>query len=127
MKRITTLIIALLAFTLCATQLHAQTPTITISSTDNKTSRQITVNTKVANIPTGSSVKSVTVLASPSGGAAGLGGKAEAKDTGGGVWSGTITGLTSGTTYTIDAILIVIDKNLNQYSYFPKTQDVKAG
>lgn len=114
------LFVWLLLFGLSAPKLNAQT--ISIKSIDNNTAKQLTVNAEVK-IPQGWQIITVTMIAPPAGGVAGQGGRKRASDTGGGVWAGTITKLTTDNEYDVQAQLEVIDAMSTIRFYYSAKQE----
>lgn len=66
------------------------------------------------------------MLARPPKGAAGQGGKVGGKNTGGNVWAGTITDLTSGNNYDVQIVMEVVDNKFGGHTYFSATQNIKV-
>jgi len=112
MKWTSVLFTSLLFIGLSAKVASAQT--ITITTTDNKTAKQITANATITGLPGGWTAKGVILQARPLGGTPpkevpGPGGYSIAKALEGGVWAGTMTNLTSKTSYNVQAMMIAID------------------
>lgn len=115
MKRIAATVTAFLLVGLYASEARAQS--VSIKSIDNSTAGQLTVSAQVT-VPQNWTLIYVDMLARPPKGAAGQGGQASGKDTGGNVYAGTITNLTSGKDYDVQALMKVNDdKGISHYYY----------
>ncbi len=102
----------------------ATAQTVTITKIDTSVAGQITVTTQVA-LPANWDVAFDEAEARPPKGVAGKGGVKGAKDTGGGIWVATITGLTSKNMYDVQAVLVTQnDKGVRQNAVFSGTSTI---
>ena len=89
----------------------AKAQILTISNIDNTSGRQLTITAKITGLGAGQTAGRCQVLARPPGGAGGSGGTKDASNTGGGVYTGTIVGLTSGNNYDVQAVITINDRS----------------
>lgn len=116
---------ASLVIVLSAAEAKAQT--ITLKSVDTSTAKQITVNAEITNLPKGWTISSVLMFAPPTGGAAGEGGEKAGVDSGGGVWTGTMsTGFITGNEYDVRARLEAKDPMGKIHTYYSAKQTEKV-